>query len=105
MLFVELGREVSPRSLKIREHKAIITGIKDEKFVIIQKQDKSFEVVRLKDIVLNDKVYDLNEIKNPNHEFFKKVEAPKKANDFDRFKSDLEKRVINEVLKTKGINN
>ncbi|ELA41468.1 uncharacterized protein VICG_01452 [Vittaforma corneae ATCC 50505] len=105
MLFVELGREVSPRSLKLRSVKAVITGIKDEKFVVIQKQDRSFEVVRLKDIVLNDKVYDLNELKDPNHEFFKQVETAKKCNDFDRFKMDLEKRVIEELIKAKGIDN
>jgi hypothetical protein len=105
MLFVELGREVSPRSLKHREFKAVITGIKDEKFVVIQKQDRSFEVIRLKDVVLNDKVYDLNELKDANHEFFKKVETAKKENDFDRFKIDLEKRVANEILKSKGISN
>lgn len=105
MLFVELGREVSPRSLKHRELKAVITGIKDERFVVVQKQDRSFEVVRLKDVVLNDKVYDLNELKDPSHEFFRKVETAKKYNDFDRFKMDLERRVVEELIKAKSIDN
>lgn len=105
MLFVELGREVSPRSLKHRDAKGVITGIKDDKFVVIQKQDKSFELVRLKDIVLNEKVYDLEELKSGDHEFFKKVETAKKNSDFDRFKAGLEKRVIEELVKAKGISN
>lgn len=102
MLFVELGREVSPRSLKHREHKAVITGIKDNKFVVIKKQDRSFEIVRLRDVVLNDKVYDLKEMENEDHEFFKRVEAPKKETDFDRFKSNLEKKIIDELVKARG---
>jgi len=105
MLFVELGREVSPRSLKSRGFKAVITGIKDDKFVVVQKQDMSFEMVRLADVVLNDKVYNLDEMKSPNHEFFKKVEAAKEDNDFDRFKTNLEKRIVSELVKSKGVNN
>lgn len=105
MLFVELGREISPRNLKYRSFKAVITGIKDEKFVVALKQDKSYEVIRLRDVVLNDKVYDLNELKDTNHEFFKNVEVVKKSNDFERFKADLEKRITEEVLSSKGIKN
>lgn len=104
MLFVELGREVSPLNTKLREHKAVITGIKDNRFVVVLKQDRSHEVVRLKDIVLNDKVYDLEELKNESHEFFKTKASQECSSDFDRFKLALGRRIIDEMLKTKAVN-
>lgn len=97
MLFVELGREVSPIKLTERKHKAIITGIKDNKFVVVLKQDKSHEIIRLKDIVLNDKVYDLENIEKSG--FFKTEKEENKTNDFERFKINLRKRVEDELLK------
>lgn len=102
MLFVELGREVSPLNVEMREHKAVITGIKDNKFAVVLKQDGSHEVVRLKDVVLNDKVYDLEELKDKNHEFFKVKESQDKSSDFDRFKLALEKRVIDEMIRAES---
>ena len=99
MLFVELGREVSPLNLNMRKHKAVITGIKDNKFVVILKQDRTHEVIRLKDIVLNDKVYDLESIEKS--DFFKVEKEEKKYNDFERFKVNLAFKVGEEVLKSK----
>lgn len=98
MLFVELGREVSPLNLKCRGHKAVITGIKDNKFVVVLKQDKTYEVVRLKDVVLNDKVYDLEELKDQSHEFFNSIPVEKIGSDFERFIIKLKSKVEKEVL-------
>lgn len=105
MLFVELGREVSPRIAELRDNKAAITGIINNKFVVIIKQDKTSEVVRLKDLVLNEKVYSMDELKNGSADLFKPVEPKKKLTDFDRFKLNLEQKVVSELLKAKGINN
>lgn len=99
MLFVELGREVSPLNKEFRSHKAVITGIKDSKMVIIQKQDKSFEIVRLKDLVLNDKVYDLATLADSG--FFAPIPAETKSNDFERFKIRLTKQVEDELITSK----
>lgn len=103
MLFVELGREVSPLNIKLREHKAVITGIKDNKFVVVLKQDRSHEVVRLKDVVLNDKVYDLEELNNGSHEFFNAKTSQEESSDFDRFKLALEKRIIDEMVQASTV--
>lgn len=105
MLFVELGREVSPKSIQHREIKAVITGIISNKFVVIMKQDSTSEVVRLRDIVLNDTVYSLEELKNKDHQFFKCVATKKTTSDFDRFKLKLEEKVVSELLKSKGLSN
>lgn len=105
MLFVELGREVSPLNLKHRHHKAVITGIKDSKFVVILKQDNTHEVIRLKDIVLNEKVYNLEELKDTNHEFFKKQEATEKSSDFTRFVLRLRNSIVEDVIKSKMAKN
>lgn len=104
MLFVELGREVSPRCIKNRHFKAVITGIINNKFVVVLKQDKTSEVVRLKDVVLNEPVYDLEELKE-GHEFFRIEKKEKKSSDFDRFKAELENRIVEELIKAKGIKN
>jgi hypothetical protein len=105
MLFVELGREVSPRNIAFREHRAVIIGIINNKFVVVMKVDGTSEVIRLRDIVLNDKVYSLDELKNKNHEFFKVESKKKSTTDFDRFKQRLEEKVVSELLKNKGISN
>ena len=105
MLFVELGREVSPRNIAFRDEKAVITGIIDNKFVVIMKTDSTSEVIRLKDIVLNDKVYSLDELKNKGHDFFKVKSVKKSTTDFERFKQRLEEQVVAELLKAKGISN
>jgi len=105
MLFVELGREVSPLNINMRNNKAVITGIKDNKFVVILKQDKTYELVRLRDVVLNDKVYNLDELKNEGHEFFQMDAPQKKSTDFERFVLSLRKRVEDELVKSKIANN
>ncbi|KAM0680978.1 hypothetical protein GINT2_000760 [Glugoides intestinalis] len=103
MLFVELGREVSPKNINKRQFKGVITGIIDNKHVVIKKQDKSHEVVNLKEIVLNETVYELESLNDEKNSFFKLPEEEKKTNDFDRFKCTVEKRVVEELLKSKGI--
>lgn len=103
MLFVEIGREVLPRNIALRNNKAVITGIKDNQFVVIMKQDKTFELVRICDIVLSDKVYTEDELKNDSCEFFKKASESKKMNDFERFKIQLEKRVVEELISEKKL--
>ncbi|KAI5149161.1 hypothetical protein ENBRE01_0735 [Enteropsectra breve] len=104
MIDVCYGREVSPRNIEQREHKAIITGIKSDKFVVIKKQDKTFELIRLEDVILNDKVYTEEEINNENSEFYSAKNDKKAASDFEKFKADLEKQVIQDMLKEKGMN-
>lgn len=105
MNFVQIGREVEPRLKTNRHHKAVITGIKDNKFVVIMKQDRSYEIVRLNDVVLTDNVYSMEDLKSNSCAFFKTVEAPKKSSDFERFKSGLESRIVAEMIKEKGIKN
>lgn len=105
MLFVELGREVSPKNINFREHKAVITGIINNKFVVIMKADGSNEVIRLRDVVLNDTVYTLDELKNKNHKFFQATSKKNTTTDFDRFKQNLQEQVVSELLKAKGISN
>jgi hypothetical protein len=102
MFFVELGREVSPRLLDNRQNKAVITGILNNKFVVILKKDSTSEVVRLRDIVLNETVYNLEDLKNKNNAFFKAENKQVEASDFDRFKLNLEEKIVSELLKSKG---
>ena len=100
---IQLGREFLPRDLSLRHNKAVITGIKDSHFIVIMKQDNSFEIVRMKDVVLSDRVYTDAELKSGSCEFFKAVDAPKKFNDFERFKMLFEKRVVEELIAEKKL--
>ncbi len=97
MLFIEVGREVTTRNLKTRNNKAVIKDIIDNTFVVIMKQDKSNEVVTVKDLVLNDRVYSLEELSDDSCSFYKQEEL-KSTNDFERFVNSLESRVTNEIL-------
>lgn len=102
MKFVQIGREVFPRLLKERvNNRAVITDIKNDLFVIIMKQDKSKEIVRVKDIVLTDKVYTKEELENDDCSFYKMESVPKPTTDFDRFVANLRKKVIDELVKEK----
>lgn len=102
MLFIQLGREVVPRSLAARANRAVIVGIKNEKFVIIQKQDGSREMVRTNDFVMTENVYDLEDITSNNCDF-NNVPAPAaKTNDFDRYMSRLRSKVVSELLEEEG---
>lgn len=103
MLFVELGREVSPKNINKRQFKGIITGIIDKHHVVIKKQDKKYEVVGLKELVLNETVHDLESLNDEKNSFFKLPEQAKSTTDFDRFKCNIEKRVVEDLLKSKGI--
>ena len=100
MLFVEIGREVAMRELENREHKAVVTGIIDNKFIVILKKDKQSEVIRVDDIVLCDKVYDLNNLES---EGFFKVEEKKVETDFDRYKQTLRQRITEKLLEETGL--
>ncbi|KAI5169820.1 hypothetical protein PAEPH01_1025 [Pancytospora epiphaga] len=102
MLFVQLGREVVPRDSALRKHRAVIVGIKDDKFVVIQKQDKTKEMIRLKDVVLVDKVYDLEELNSASCDFYKVEEEASATNDFERFVISLQERVARDIIKEKG---
>ena len=105
MLFIQIGREVVPRLVSNRTCKAVIVGIKNEALVVIMKQDKSRELVRVKDIVLTENVYSAEDLSSPSCGFFKVAEAPKKTNDFDRYMVGLRARVAEEVAREKGIRN
>lgn len=96
MLFVKVGREVAMRALECREHKAVITDIVDNKFIVIVKQDGEKELVRVDDIVLCENVYDVNNLKASN--FFKMAEK-KETTDFDRYKATLKEKVTQKLLK------
>lgn len=104
MKFVQIGREVVPRLLSQRKNnKAVITSIKNGLFVIIMKQDRSKEIVSLKDVVLTDKVYTREELENPNNSFYNVIKDSEDAatTDFDRFIVNLRKDVINKLVEEK----
>lgn len=103
MLMVQLGREVLPRNKADRRHKAVVVGIKNYKFVVIMKQDKSKEIVRTCDIVLSEKVYDMEDLNNSNCDFYTIEKAAEPTTDFDRFLTNLRTKVANEVIKEKGL--
>lgn len=105
MRFVQLGREVLPRNTADRMHKAAIVGIKNEMFVVIQKQDRSREIVRIKDVVLTDKVYDMDDLSSSSCELYRPAEEAKKTSDFDRYMISLRERIISEMVKEKGVRN
>jgi hypothetical protein len=98
MQCIELGREVVPRELEKRGHKGVIVGIKNEKFVIIVKQDKKHEMVRVQDIVLRDRIYNIEEIEDGSSEFFSIDRKDEEIfGDFERYKNNLKKRIEAEV--------
>jgi len=103
MKFVQIGREVVPRELSKRQHKAVITGIKNEKFIVIMKQDKTYEYLRTEDVVLTDNVYTEEELKSSSCKFYKLEEEKMQPNDFERFKMGLEKRIAEDLLREKGV--
>ncbi|KAI4293229.1 hypothetical protein PAPHI01_2503 [Pancytospora philotis] len=103
MLYVQLGREVAPRRLVDRMHKAVIVGIKNYKFVVIMKQDKTKEIVRVRDIVLVDRVYDMEDLSKSTCEFYTVEKPAPKTNDFDRYLSNLRTKIVNEMVKEKGL--
>lgn len=105
MRFVQLGREVTPRNAADRMHKAAIVGIKNDTFVVIQKQDRSREIVRIRDVVLTDRVYSMEDLKDSSCDLYKAVEEPKRTNDFDRYMINLREKIINEMIREKGIKN
>ena len=96
MLFVEVGRQVFMRSMAKRNYMAVITGIIDGKFVVIMKQDRSNEVVRVEDIVLGEKVYDLEK-----SDFYNSTNN-EQLSDFDRYKLNLRKQVVDRLLREQG---
>merc|ERR1712243_314038 len=102
MLFVEIGREVSPKDITHRYVKAAVTGIIDNKFVVVIKQDKTHEIVRVEDLVLNDKVYNSDDLKNKKGDLFNAVNQPKQGNDFDRFKNNLKQKTTDVLIKKAG---
>lgn len=78
---------------------AVITGIIDGKFVVIMKQDRSNEVVRVEDIVLGEKVYDLEQLEKS--DFYNSTNN-EQLSDFDRYKLNLRKQVIDRLLQEQG---
>ncbi|EED43348.1 hypothetical protein EBI_26672, partial [Enterocytozoon bieneusi H348] len=78
---------------------AVITGIIDGKFVVIMKQDRSNEVVRVEDIVLGEKVYDLEQLEKS--DFYNSTNN-EQLSDFDRYKLNLRKQVIDRLLREQG---
>ena len=96
MLFVEVGRQVFMRSMAKRNYMA---GIIDGKFVVIMKQDRSNEVVRVEDIVLGEKVYDLEQLEKS--DFYNSTNS-EQLSDFDRYKLNLRKQVIDRLLREQG---
>lgn len=103
MKFVQLGREVRPLIVEHRHHKGAIIGIKDDKFVVVLKQDGSRELVRLKDVVLGEAVYDLADLRNGCGVFFEKEAEPAVMNDFERFQHRLQERIKAEMLQERGL--
>lgn len=99
MLFVEVGRQVFMRSMAKRNYMAVITGIIDGKFVVIMKQDRSNEVVRVEDIVLGEKVYDLEQLEKS--DFYNSTNS-EQLSDFDRYKLNLRKQVVDRLLREQG---
>ncbi|EED41521.1 hypothetical protein EBI_26964, partial [Enterocytozoon bieneusi H348] len=78
---------------------AVITGIIDGKFVVIMKQDRSNEVVRVEDIVLGEKVYDLEQLEKS--DFYNSTNN-EQLSDFDRYKLNLRKQVVDRLLREQG---
>ncbi|ORD97230.1 hypothetical protein HERIO_882 [Hepatospora eriocheir] len=102
MLYVEIGRLVAARNLKDRHNKAIITGIIDNVFFVVFKQDKTYEIVRANDIVLEDKVYDLKDLENDNCEFYN-LSNVRQTNDFDRFIERKTKEIGDKIAAENGL--
>ncbi|CCI73947.1 ECU06_1215 [Encephalitozoon cuniculi GB-M1] len=105
MRTVRLGRIVTP-ALKERRHTyAIIVGIIDVTFVLLQRKDGEREICSVANLHLEDEAFD---IKGLSAEEIGKL-IPEDTyiedttNDFDRFKLKLRKRVEEELLKEKGL--
>lgn len=103
MRFVQIGREVVPRLLSNRTEKGIIVDIKSDIFVIVMKQDKSREIVRLKDLKLTDRVYSREEMADDGCEFYRVPEAPAQTSDFDRFIDSLKSKIAADLIRENGL--
>merc|ERR1711976_186114 len=97
MLFVEIGREVAMRKLQHRDNKAVVTGIIDNKFIVIVKQDKTNEVIRVDDIVLCDKVHNVDSLEKDG---FFNVAEKRITSDFDRYKMNLRTKIADELYRS-----
>lgn len=78
---------------------AVITGIIDGKFVVVMKQDKNSEVVRVEDIVLGEKVYNLEQLDKS--DFYNNTNS-EQLSDFERYKLNLKKQVVERLLQEQG---
>ncbi|ORD94158.1 hypothetical protein ECANGB1_1080 [Enterospora canceri] len=96
MKFIEIGREVAMRRLDQRDHRAVVTGIIDNKFIVVQKQDRSNEVIRVDDIVLCDRVYEVDGLEAAG---FYNEEKKEELNDFERYKRNLTVSITEELLR------
>ena len=103
MKFVQFGREVMPRLKTQRTEKAVIVDIKDDVFVIIMKQDKTREIVRVKDLVLTDRVYTEEELADNKNEFYQRAAIQTPSSDFDRHVESMRSRIAADLLKEKGL--
>lgn len=120
MHFVELGRLVTPISKTARNTFAVITGIQDKNFIIIQspltmkRARVAIKTIKLLDFVIpvknDDTAFNVQRSIDSNgavRDFestddYKECENMNqymKANDFERFMIDMRKRVEMDVLR------
>ncbi|KAM0673173.1 hypothetical protein GVAV_003336 [Gurleya vavrai] len=124
MLLVQLGRLITFTNEKLRNKLAVIIGIQDSKFVIIQhvltmhRERVNLNTVKLLDIVIEiseemseldvQRIVDQQTVVKKYEESvdYKKWEKEDKfvrMNDFERFLHGVEERLGNEILKEKNL--
>lgn len=97
---VRLGRVVSPALRELRHTRAVVVGVVDSVFVLIQKKSGEREICSVVNLHLEDECVD---IKGLGPEEIGQL-IPEDAcvedagTDFDRFRARLMRRVENEVL-------
>lgn len=86
--------------------KGIITGILNVKSVVIQTKGENREIVKCKELFIEDECFDITG-KSPKEidELIPVIPEPKDdSNDFDRFKARLIQKVEAEVINNMGLN-
>ncbi|KAM0672117.1 hypothetical protein OCOL_000771 [Ordospora colligata] len=89
----------------MRNTYAIIVGIIDKTFVLLQRKDGVREVCATNKLHLEEEVLDINGLSA--EEIGKLIPddicVKDTTNDFDRFKQKLAKRIEDEILREKGL--
>jgi hypothetical protein len=89
----------------LRHTKAIVVGVIDAKFVLIQKKNKEREICSVKELYIEEEVFDINGL---SHDEIEKLipsntSTERNENDFERFKLRLIKKIEEDLLREKGM--